>query len=268
MVSLPGCQNADLGLPTDSEPSVPPGAAGRCEGGSVGAQPQTLDRKFYERPAELVAGSLVGKILSHGPLSGRIVEVEAYDESEPASHGFSGPRKSNATLFGPPGYLEVYLSYGVNYLTNVVCQPVGVGSGVLIRALEPMTGVDVMRANRGHPEVPDHRLCSGPGRLSKAFGLSRADNNTDLVVGSVRILDDRRSLPYARSTRIGVSAGQDLNWRFYVEKNASVSGPRALNERIGAATSSAVSEIRSSHQRIQTLSEAEHEFRSVEVPIG
>ena len=190
------------------------------------ARTSTLKRTFYERPADLVAGNLIGKIFSYGPLRGRIVEVEAYDEKEPASHGFSGLRKGNATLFGPPGHLEVYLVYGVNYLANVVCQPVGVGSGVLIRALEPLTGVEVMRANRGDPRDPDRRLCSGPGRLCKAFGLSRDDNDTDLVVGKVRILDDHLSLPYARSARIGVSAGQDLDWRFYVEDHPSVSVSR------------------------------------------
>jgi DNA-3-methyladenine glycosylase len=179
----------------------------------------------------LVAGGLIGKIFSYGPLRGRIVEVEAYDEKEPASHGFSGPRKGNATLFGPPGRLEVYLSYGVNYLANVVCQPVGVGSGILVRALEPLTGVEVMRVNRGDPKGPDHRLCSGPGRLCKAFGLSRADNNTDLVVGKVRILDDDVALPYVTGTRIGISAGQDLDWRFYVEGNPSVSVTRVPTRR-------------------------------------
>jgi len=187
------------------------------------ARRHTLERAFYERPAELVAESLIGKIFSYGPLTGRIVEVEAYDEKEPASHGFSGPREGNATLFGPPGHLDVYLVYGVNYLTNVVCQPVGVGAGVLIRALEPLAGVEQMRVNRGDTGDPDWRLCSGPGRLSKAFGLSRADNNTDLVLGKVRILDDNVALPYARSARIGVTAAQDLDWRFYVEDNPSVS---------------------------------------------
>ena len=199
------------------------------------ARPQTLKRAFYERPAQVVAGSLIGKVFSYGPLSGRIVEVEAYDESEPASRGYSGLRKGNATLFGPPGRLEVYLTYGINYLANVVCEPVGVGSGILLRALEPLTGVEVMRANRGNPKDPDRRLCSGPGRLSKAFGLSRADNNTDLVVGNVRILDDHSELPYARSVRIGISAGQDLDWRFYVPDNPSVSVSRAPIPRKGAA---------------------------------
>ena len=202
----------------------------------MGAQPQTLKRTFYERPAVLVAGSLIGKVFSYGLLSGRIVEVEAYDESEQASRGFSGIRKGNATLFGPPGRLEVYLSYGINYLANVVCQPVGVGSGVLIRALEPLTGIEMMRANRGDLKGPDRRLCSGPGRICKAFGLSRADNNTDLVVGTVRVLDDHIALPYARSTRVGISVGQDLDWRFYVQDNPSVSVPRFPIKRTEAGT--------------------------------
>ncbi len=218
----------------------------------MGAQTQTLKRSFYERPAPLVAASLIGKIFSYGPLRGRIVEVEAYDEKEPASHGFSGPRKGNATLFGPPGHLEVYLAYGVNYLSNVVCQPVGVGSGVLFRALEPLAGVEVMRANRGDPKGPDHRLCSGPGRLSKSFGLSRSDNGTDLVVGKVRILDDQVVLPYVRGPRVGVSAGQDLDWRFYVEDNASVSVPPVGIGRTGVAT--AARNLESSKNRPQALS--------------
>jgi DNA-3-methyladenine glycosylase len=202
---------------------------------SHGLQPHTLERPFYERPALSVAAGLIGKILSYGPLSGRIVEVEAYDESDPASHGFSGLRKGNVTLFGPPGRLDVYLSYGVNYLTNVVCEPAGVGSGILIRALEPLTGVAVMRTNRGDPKDPDRRLCSGPGRLSKAFGITRSDNDTDLVTGKVRILDDHVALPYARSTRIGLSVGQDLDWRFYVPDSPSVSGPRHATTRQGEA---------------------------------
>lgn len=202
----------------------------------MAAKARTLKRPFYERPAPLVSAELIGKILSYGPLSGRIVEVEAYDESEPASHGFSGLRESNQTLFGPPGHLEIYLSYGVNYLTNVVCQPAGVGAGILIRALEPLTGMDVMRANRGDPKDPDHRLCSGPGRLSKAFGLSRADNSTDLVVGKVRVLDDHCVLPYATSARVGISRGLDLDWRFYVEGNSSVSVP-APARRTGTVSS-------------------------------
>ena len=130
----------------------------------VAVRTRKLGRSFYERPAELVAGSLIGKVFSYGALRGRIVEVEAYDEKEPASRGFGGPRRGNATLFGPPGHLEVYLTYGVNCLANAVCGPVGVGSGVLIRALEPLTGVALMRVNRGNPNAPDHRLCSGPGR--------------------------------------------------------------------------------------------------------
>jgi DNA-3-methyladenine glycosylase len=211
----------------------------------LAAKAHTLNRAFYERPAPLVSAELIGKVISYGPLSGRIVEVEAYDESEPASRGFSGITKSNETLFGPPGHLEIYLSYGVNYLTNVVCQPAGVGAGILIRALEPLTGLDVMRSNRGDPKDPDHRLCSGPGRLSKAFGLSRADNSTDLVVGKVRILDDHCVLPYATSARVGISVGQDLDWRFYVDGNPSVSVP-APAKRTGKVRSSSSLKLRSS----------------------
>jgi DNA-3-methyladenine glycosylase len=164
----------------------------------MAVRPRRLERSFYERPAELVAGSPIGKIFS----------------------------------------------YGVNYLANAVCAPVGV-SGVLIRALEPLTGVPLMRANRGHPNVSDSRPCSGPGRLCKAFGLTRADNDTDIVFGKVRILDYHFALPYARGGRVGISVGQDLDWRFYVEGHPSVSVPPVPMER-GRTMPSPVLKTRSS----------------------
>ena len=186
-------------------------------GRAVPSRPRVLGRSFYGRAADQVAGDLIGKILSYGPLRGRIVEVEAYAQTEPASRGYHGPTKGNATLFGPPGHLDVYLVYGIHYLANIVCRPAGVGSGVLLRALEPLSGLDVMRTNRGDPRDPDHRLCSGPGRLSRAFGLGRDDDGADLVDGAIRILDDSVLLPLARSIRIGVTAGRDLEWRFYAK---------------------------------------------------
>ncbi len=215
----------------------------------MAVRPRRLERSFYNRPAELVAGDLIGKVLTFGAIRGRIVEVEAYDESEPASHGFSGPRTGNATLFGPPGHLDIYVSYGVNYLANAVCPPVGVGSGVLFRALEPMAGLELMRVNRGDPKGPDHRLCSGPGHLSKAFGLSRADNDTDLVLGNVRILDDHVALPYVRGPRVGLSVGRDLEWRFYVEGNPSGSVPPVPLERRVATSATDLNTRLSSRQR-------------------
>ena len=184
-----------------------------------------------------MAAGLIGKILSHGPLRGQIVEVEAYDEREPASRGFAGPHNGNATLFGARGHLEVYLTYGVHYLTTVVCAPVGVGSGVLLRALEPLTGMAQIRADRGDHVDPDRQLCSGPRRLSRAFGLSRTDDRAALVVGRIRVLDDGFAPPYVRSTRVGVSKGKDLNWRFFVDGRPSVSVSHVSVAPVGMAES-------------------------------
>lgn len=189
--------------------------------------PHPLPRIFYRRPPECVAPDLLGKVLVRGPLRGRIVEVEAYAEDDPASHSFGGLRSRNATLFGPPGHLEVYLTYGIHHLANVVCQPAGVGAGVLLRALSPLAGIEIMRYRRGNPKSADHTLCSGPGRLCQAFGLSRADNATDLVRGHVRILDDGVASAIAASTRVGLTTGLELAWRFYVPDDPSVSHVRA-----------------------------------------
>jgi DNA-3-methyladenine glycosylase len=188
---------------------------------------QTLPRIFYERPPECVAPDLLGKILVRGPLRGRIVETEAYAEDDPASHSFGGFRSRNATLFGSPGHLEVYLTYGIHHLANVVCQPTGVGAGVLLRALSPLAGIETMRERRRNPRSPDHLLCSGPGRLCQAFALGRAENATDLVHGQIRILDDGVAPPIAASTRVGLTTGRELAWRFYVPGDPSVSRVRA-----------------------------------------
>jgi len=128
----------------------------------------TLSADFYDRPVLEVAPDLLGCVVRHGETSGVIVETEAYHLSEPACHAFVGLTARTATLFGPPGRAYVYRSYGIHALLNAVCEPEGVGAAVLIRALDPLDGVDVMRARRGLERVED--LCSGPGKLSQALG--------------------------------------------------------------------------------------------------
>ena len=123
----------------------------------------TLDRAFYDRPVLEVARDLVGCTVRHGPTAGLIVETEAYHHSEPASHAYVGVTPRSATLYGPPGVAYVYRSYGIHALLNAVCEPEGEGAAVLIRALEPLDGIEEMRARRGLHRLED--LCSGPGKL-------------------------------------------------------------------------------------------------------
>src|ERR1700685_1827888 len=127
---------------------------------------RALPADFYSRPVLEVAPDLIGCTVEHGGTAGVIVETEAYHESEPASHAFAGLTPRTKTLFGEPGHAYVYRSYGIHALLNAVCEPAGIGSGVLIRALEPVAGIDHMRARRN--VGPMRQLCSGPGKLTQA----------------------------------------------------------------------------------------------------
>lgn len=182
----------------------------------------------------VVAPLLLNKVLIAGclsvPMAGRIVEVEAYRGfDDPASHAFHGPTPRNSVMFGPPGRLYVYLSYGVHYCCNVVCRPEGVPGAVLIRALAPLAGLDVMRSRRTAARR-DRDLCSGPGKLCQALGLDRSFDGADLlgVASEVRLVDDGSSPPaeIAAGPRIGISA-QLLTaaepWRFWVADEPNVS---------------------------------------------
>lgn len=185
-----------------------------------------MNRAFYERPVVEVAPDLVGCLLSLGPCSGVIVEVEAYHDSEPASHAFVGLTPRTTTLFGPPGLAYVYRSYGVHALLNAVCEPEGVGAGVLIRALEPVDGIEDMRRRRGLE--PARSLCSGPGKLTQAFGIRLADNGADLINGPLRISARPRGWEDVRiavDTRIGINKAVDLPWRFSAAGSRFVSRP-------------------------------------------
>jgi DNA-3-methyladenine glycosylase len=185
-----------------------------------------LPLSFYTRPVLEVAHDLIGCTVSYGGASGVIVETEAYHQSEPACHAFVGLTPRTSTLFGAPGRAYVYRSYGIHALLNAVCEPVGVGAAVLIRALQPLRGVEAMRDRRGVTRLTE--LCSGPGKLTQALGVEVKHNGTDLRRGLIRI---RRRSPewqdpgVIRSERIGITKAVELRWRFCVAGNPHVSRP-------------------------------------------
>lgn len=186
-----------------------------------------LGRAFYDRDAPAVARDLLNKVLVRGRLAARIVEVEAYcGADDPGSHAFRGRTARNATMFGPPGGLYVYLSYGVHWCANVVCGPGAQPHAVLLRAAVPLRGLDTMRSRRPRARS-DRDLLRGPGRLGQAFGFDRAHDGADLVRGPVGILDDGVPPP-ARpgvSARVGLAPGRGdaLLLRFFVPGDPHVS---------------------------------------------
>jgi DNA-3-methyladenine glycosylase len=183
----------------------------------------TLAHAFYDRPVVEVARALLGCVVRHGSTAGVIVETEAYHMAEPACHAYVGLTARTSTLFGPPGRAYVYRSYGIHALLNAVCEPEGVGAAVLIRALEPLAGVELMRARRG---VDD--LCSGPGKLTQALGITLEENGTDLAAGPVAIEAPPpgfSDLEVVAGTRIGITKAVELPWRFCVAGSRSVSRP-------------------------------------------
>ncbi|MGO4701281.1 DNA-3-methyladenine glycosylase [Dyella sp. 2RAB6] len=188
-----------------------------------------LPRAFYDRPATTVAPLLLNKILATvDGRAGRIVEVEAYAGAvDPAAHTYRGKTPRNATMFGPPGHLYVYFTYGMHWCANCVCGPQGAGCAVLIRALEPLHGLALMRAARPRIAV-DRDLCRGPARLTQALGIDRAQDGIDLVDASegFTVVDDGTPPPdhAIGGPRIGISVAKDFPWRWYVHGNRHVSG--------------------------------------------
>ena len=186
-----------------------------------------MRRAFFERPVLEVARDLVGCVVRHGDTAGMIVETEAYHDSEPACHAFVGLTPRTATLFEPPGRAYVYRSYGVHAMLNAVAEPEGVGAAALIRALEPLTGLDAMRGRRGLDRVED--LCSGPGRLTQALGIGLDLNGTDLLTGPIRVEPrgpDWCEQVLATAPRVGITKAVELPWRFTAEGSRFVSRPR------------------------------------------
>lgn len=185
-----------------------------------------LPPAFYDRPVLEVARDLVGCVVEHRGCSGIIVETEAYHESEPACHAYVGLTRRTAVLFGPPGNAYVYRSYGIHALLNAVCQDPETGAAVLIRALEPLDGVDLMRARRGVKRDVD--LCNGPGKLTQALDIELTENATSLSDGPIAV----RPRPggwedpaLIAGPRIGIAKAVELPWRFCAAGNRHVSRP-------------------------------------------
>lgn len=166
----------------------------------------------FSAPSHMVAPQLIGAHFFVNGVGGIIAEVEAYDQSEPASHTFSGPSQRNSAMFGPPGCAYVYRSYGIHWCLNFVCGPVDHGAGVLIRAIEPIAGMDLMRARRGL--VADSLLCSGPGRLGQALAIGPQFNGVSLAVEPFELLPASAPVQVVQGVRIGISKAVDLPWRF------------------------------------------------------
>jgi DNA-3-methyladenine glycosylase len=186
----------------------------------------SLPAAFYGRPVVEVAQDLVGCVLRHGETAGVIVETEAYHDSEPACHAHVGRTARTHVLFGPPGVAYVYRSYGIHALVNAVCEPEGIGAAVLIRALEPLDGIEVMRERRGVQAL--EQLCSGPGKLTQALGIDLEHNETDLERGPMRIepvAPGWEQVALVTSTRIGITKAPEIPWRFSAVGSRYVSKP-------------------------------------------
>lgn len=186
-----------------------------------------LARDFFLGDSREVAPALLNKLLVRGGVVGRIVEVEAYcGADDPASHAYRGLTKRNATMFGPPGHLYVYFSYGTHWCANAVCGPDGVATAVLLRALAPVAGVGQMWSRR--PGAQRERdLCSGPGKLCQALGMTREQDGADLVTGEggISIVADQRPPPSRPGfgPRVGISQAADHPWRWWVPGDVNVS---------------------------------------------
>ena len=179
----------------------------------------------FDQPSELVARALIGATLQVDGVGGVIVETEAYDQSDPASHTFPGPTPRNAAMFGASGHAYVYRSYGIHWCLNFTCRPAGHGAGVLIRALEPRTGLDAMRERRG---VADERLlCSGPGRLGQALGITMAHYGLPLDRPPFFVAAPDAPVDVAVGPRIGLSKAIEQPWRFGLAGSRFLSRPFA-----------------------------------------
>jgi len=178
---------------------------------------------FFDRKAAIVAPELLGAVLTYDGVGGAIVEVEAYDPSDPASHSFNGPTPRNLSMFGPVAHVYVYRSYGIHWCLNFVCPG---ASAVLIRAIEPTAGLGVMRQRRG---IEDTRaLCSGPGKLCAAMGITKADDGKSLYAPPFALELKPHDGPVHIGKRIGITKAVDMPWRF------GIAGSRFLSRKFGA----------------------------------
>ena len=182
-----------------------------------------LTRAFFRRSVHEVAPDLIGATLLFGGAGGRIVEVEAYHHTDPAAHSFRGPTPRNAVMFGPPGYAYVYRSYGIHWCVNLVCEPKGSASAVLIRAIEPTVGLAAMRRRRG---VTDERLlCSGPGRVCEALRITHAQNGMALDKPPFALFARADEVEVIVGPRIGLTKAVEKPWRYGLKGSRFLSKP-------------------------------------------
>ncbi len=182
-----------------------------------------IRRNFFARSVHAVAPDLIGATFLCNGVGGRIVEVEAYHHTDPAAHSYGGRTERNAVMFGPPGFVYVYRSYGIHWCVNFVCEPEGSASAVLIRAIEPLVGLEKMRRRRGLKDV--RLLCAGPGRLCEALGISRVHNGLPLDAAPFRL--ERRTGPVeiAVGPRIGLTKAVEQPWRYGLTGSRFLSKP-------------------------------------------
>lgn len=193
---------------------------------------RVLQADFYDRDPREVAIDLLGCTLAHstteGVASGVIVETEAYRPEDPACHAYKGPTMRNRNIFGEPGIAYVYLSYGIHRLLNVVCEGEGVGSAVLIRALRPTEGEELMVGRRGRSS----QLCDGPGKLTQALDVQLSQDGQRLTEGDLTISWGEAPEEIISTTRIGISRGMELPWRYLIPTDENVSvRPKAISSR-------------------------------------
>jgi DNA-3-methyladenine glycosylase len=177
----------------------------------------------FHAPSHEVARQLIGVVVLVDGVGGRIVETEAYDRADPASHSFSGPTERNGAMFGAPAHAYVYRSYGIHWCLNFVCREAGHGAGVLIRALEPLEGLALMRERRGLEA--ERLLCSGPGKLCQALGVSRLHNGKALALPPFALLAAPEPVKVVAGPRIGISKAMEVPWRFGLAGSRFVSRP-------------------------------------------
>jgi DNA-3-methyladenine glycosylase len=180
-----------------------------------------LERDFFARSVHEVAPELIGCSLLVDGVGGRIVEVEAYDAEDPAGHGYRGPTARNRVMFGPAGHAYVYRSYGIHWCLNLVCGPAGSAEAVLVRALEPTHGLGAMRARRGFDA--ERLLCSGPGRLCQALGVTGEHDGSPLDRPPFELRTANEAAQLARGPRIGITRAADRPWRYGLAGSAFLS---------------------------------------------
>jgi DNA-3-methyladenine glycosylase len=185
-----------------------------------------LKRSFFDRSVHEVAPDLIGTTLLVDGVGGVIVEIEAYHHTDPAAHSYNGPTPRNAVMFGPPGFVYVYRSYGIHWCVNFVCERAGSASAILLRGLEPTHGIPAMRRRRG---LHDERsLCSGPGKLCEALAITDAHNGLPLDTAPIALHKCMTKPEIVTGARIGITKAADLPWRYGLKGSRFLSKPFKL----------------------------------------